>query len=562
MRLLPLIATLLFQQGQAALINVAQVKSSYDFIVVGGGTGGLVVANRLSENPKFRVLVIEAGVSNLDVLDSEVPGLAAGLNPNTPYDWNFTTAPQTHLNGRVIQYPRGHLLGGSSSVNYMVYTRGSSEDYDRYASFSGDPGWSWKKMLPYFFKNEVLTPPADHHDTTGEFNPLVHSESGINGVSLPGFLTPSIDNRIIGATGSPEFPFNEDMNSGNGARSSSATSYLAQKYQNRPNLDVLIGNRVTRVLPTTPDSGRLTTLVKASKEVVLSAGSIGSPHVLLHSGIGDSALLKSLGIKTVHHNPGVGQNLSDHVLLPLSWQVNSTETLDDLNRNATAAAQALKQWNETRTGPFVSPLGLNQLGWLRIPDNSSIYSEFADPAAGPNTAHFELLFSKGLALQAPPPTGNFLSVITALVTPVSRGELRWTSSDPFVDPVIDPNFLASSFDTFVLRESIRSVRRFLEAPAWSNFILSSFSTNATSDGDLDAYIRATAGTVFHPTGTASLTSANAAYGVVNPDLKVKGVDGLRVVDASVLPFIPSAHTQVSVYGFAERASDLIKAAWA
>ncbi|KAJ7599875.1 aryl-alcohol oxidase [Mycena floridula] len=589
MRPLALIAALLIQQGQAAIVDVAQLKISYDFVIVGGGTGGLVVANRLSENPKFNVLVIEAGVSNANVLDSEVPGLAPGLSPNTPYDWNFTTAPQIHLDGRVIQYPRGHLLGGSSSVNYMAYTRGSSEDYDRYASFSGDQGWSWKKMLPYFFKNEVLTPPADHHDTAGEFNPVVHSESGINAVSLPGFLTPSIDNRIISTTGqlSSEFPFNEDMNSGshlgigwlpctirNGARSSSATSYLAPKHQSRPNLDVLIGNRVTRVLATSSDSGRLTTVefaasaqdtrqrVKASKEVILSAGAIGSPHVLLHSGIGDSALLSSLGIKTVHHNPGVGQNLSDHVLLPLTWQVNSTDTLDDLNRNATVAARALKQWNETRTGPLVSFSGVNQLGWLRIPDNSSIYSEFADPAAGPNTAHFELLFAKELALQAPPPTGNFITVFTALVAPVSKGELRWKSSDPFVDPIIDPNLLASPFDKFVMRESIRSARRFLQAPTWSNFILASTSTNATSDDDLDTFVRSAASTVFHPTGSASMTSTKATYGVVNPDLKVKGVDGLRVVDASVLPFLPSAHTQVPVYGFAERASDLIKATWA
>ncbi|KAJ7580930.1 glucose-methanol-choline oxidoreductase [Mycena floridula] len=239
------------------------VKKSYDFVVVGGGTAGLVLANRLTENPSFSILVIEAGRSNKDVLNSEVPFFASLLH-NSPYDWNFTTTPQVDLNGRVIGYPRGFLLGGTSSINTMAYTRGSSEDYDRYAALTGDPGWSWNNMLQYFFKNEILTSPADHHDTEGEINPALHGHAGINGVSLPGFPTP-LDSRVVETTGqlTSEFPYNEDINSGfqlgigwklntirGGQRSSSARSYLAPKYNARPNLDALINTRVTRILPT------------------------------------------------------------------------------------------------------------------------------------------------------------------------------------------------------------------------------------------------------------------------------------------------------------------------
>ncbi|KAJ6489556.1 alcohol oxidase [Mycena vitilis] len=563
----------------ADLINL---NLKFDFIIVGGGTAGNVVANRLSENPNHTVLVLEAGGSHTNVLNIIVPGFAPRATPDTPQDWNYTTTPQTGLKGRSMVYPRGFVLGGSSSVNYMAYTRGSKEDYDRWAAVTGDSGWSWDKLVPYMRKNERFGSSADQHNTTGQFNPAVHGFYGINTVSLGGFPNP-IDSRVIETTTQlAEYPFNLDMNSGyqlgigwkqqtvkSGSRSSSATSYLAPQFVGRPNLHVLLHARVTRVLRTACNAFRTVEFVQdlkgkrfmlmAGKELILSAGSIGTPSILMHSGIGNSSTLASLGINPIHNLPSVGQNLSDHALTFLSFLVNSNDTFETVERNATLAAEQLARWNTTRTGPLVDTPG-NQLGWFRIPDNSAIFERFSDPAAGPNTSHYELMFVNG-GMLTPPPTGNFLSVIPAVVSPTSRGSVILNSSDPLSPPVIDPNILGSEFDIFVMREGVKSALRFVTAPVWQNYVISSVGINSTStDAEIDDFVRDNGASVFHPAGTASMSPKHASWGVVDPDLSVKGLRGLRIVDLSVVPFIPAAHTQAAAYIIGERASDLIKEA--
>ncbi|KAJ3575468.1 hypothetical protein NP233_g1085 [Leucocoprinus birnbaumii] len=528
----------------------------FDFIVVGGGTAGSVVASRLTENSKFQVLVIEAGPSNQQVLDSEVPFDAFSLG-NTRFDWNFTSTPQSGLGGRVVPYTRGHILGGSSSINSMFYTRGSSDDYDRLARLSGDSGWSWNNIQTYIRRNERWTKPADQHNTNGQFDPSIHGFSGMTLVSLPGFAQ-EIDDMVIKTTKqlSQEFPFNLDMNSGkplglgwlqstigDGTRSSAATSYLNSTVTRRPNLHILLETRVTRILPTAGDqlslrtvevlsSSGATSVFNASKEVILSAGTIGTPTILLHSGVGDKTELEKLGITSVLDLLDVGKNLTDQPVISVNWATTSQDPFDGLLLNTTLKTQELAVWELNRTGPLVT-VGINHVAWLRLPDNSPIFQVFPDPSAGPKTPHVELAIGSGMASFVP---GHFVGVGAATVTPLSRGTVRLNSSDVLANPLIDPAMLSSEFDVQALRESIKSAKRFFAAPAWKGFVqgIAGPVANATSDQELEDFVRSTAFPSGHIVGTAAMSAQGARHGVVDPDLRLKHVSGLRIVDASVL----------------------------
>ncbi|KAK0224287.1 alcohol oxidase [Armillaria fumosa] len=513
--------------------------SNFDFIVVGGGTAGNALANRLTENAHVSVLVLEAGGSTADALLSEVPFYCISATPGTSLDWNFTTTQQPGLNGRSIPFPRGFGLGGSSAVNYMFYTRGPSQDYDRL--------------------------------------------NGINSVSLPGVLR-ATDGRVIQTTSElpDEFPFNLDYNSGyplgigwspytvgNGTRSSSQTSYLGASYIGRPNLHVLTHSHVTRILQSktdvtnspltfnavefTQDAGATLHALAPThlKEIILSAGSIGTPNILLHSGIGDDTELTALGITPTLNLPDVGKNLTDHTLYTgLSFFVNDTSTIENIYfRNTTFQSDTLAEWQANRTG-FLSTGIANQIGFLRIPEEAGILD--GDPCAGNQTAHYEFIFTNGLMNPSPPP-GNFFSIGIAGLCPLSRGNITINSTNPLDPPLINPNYFSHPQDIAIMQYAVESAKNFVAAPAWDGYILggtANITENVLRDG---------VGTVFHPVGTASMSPADASWGVVNPDLKLKGAKGVRIVDASVLPLVPSGHTQVPVYIIAERAADLIKA---
>ncbi|KAI1790122.1 alcohol oxidase [Ganoderma leucocontextum] len=562
------------------------LNSTYDFIIVGAGAGGAVMASRLSEDPRIRVLLIEAGGSDFKNLNISVPGRSSTL-PRSEFDWNFTTTAQVGLDNRPIVYPRGFVLGGSTAINQMVFCRGTEDDYARWANATGDDGWSWKKLLPFILKVDRMTAPADRHNTTGQFNPAIH-KNGVVPISVEGFPL-EISPRIINTTRelAGKFPFNLDYNSGDtigfgwtqnaihdGHRVTSATSYLARAFD-RINLDVMVNTRVTKVFPVGIKDGKLVFCgvqfartadgpfysLEAKEEVILSAGSLKTPHILMLSGIGEAAYLESMGIKPIVNLPAVGKNLHDHVYLGNNWIVNSNNTLDNLGRNSTFAAEALALWQINGTGP----LGLgaaSQFGWLRVPQAPKFFQSLGinDPSAGSTSAHFELIprnafGSKAIAL---PAEGDFFSITTAVISPTARGNVTLNSTDPFDTPLINPNLLGTSVDLAIMREAVKAARAFVTAPAWSDYIISEFGVfaNATTDGALDAYIRSNSDSVDHPVGTVAM--GKGADGALDSHLRVKGTVGLRVVDASAFPFIPSGHTQGPTYILAERAAYLVR----
>ncbi|RXW17169.1 hypothetical protein EST38_g8686 [Candolleomyces aberdarensis] len=463
----------------------------------------------------------------------------------------------------------------------MAYTRGSKDDYDLWGRVSGDSKkWSWDALQPWIFKNEKWTLPVGGRDPTGQYDPRYHGKTGPIRVALPwsspdefdrnftrnAEVQQEFDEILDGNTGKPVGLTWMQYTIGGGERSSAATGYVSTRARARPNFSIVVNARVRRVLPTTAKAGgRLdirtveigsllsnTVLnVTARKEVVLSGGTFETPHILLNSGIGDKAHLDSVGVKTIHHLPDVGKGLSDHVSLFTTFSMNANATPVD-------TAAALAQWEATRTGPMSEVYVVaRRFLWSRIPANSSLWIKHQDPASGPNTPHIEIDFGT---------PGPALIAVIALTTPKSRGSIKLASSNPFDPPLIDIGYLSDPFDIEALSEGIRLTKRWFSGPVWDG-VVTGYSgpdpdNTTVPRSEYESAVRDLAGVFGHPVGTAAMSRrGNGAGGVVDSELKVKGVEGLRVVDASVIPYVPSAHTQAPVYILAERAADLIRASW-
>jgi choline dehydrogenase len=521
----------------------------YDFIIVGAGSAGSVLANRLSADPAAQVLLVEAGGSDRSLLVRMPAGIARLGTPKV--NWLYETVPQAAMGGRRMFWPRGKLLGGSSSINAMVYIRGQAADYDRWRQL-GNAGWSYADVLPFFKaaeKNERL---ADQfHGTEG---PLHVSERP---------YTNPLSEAFVEAAEQAGIPRNADFNGAqqygaglyqvtqrNGERWSAAAAYL-HPIEERRNLTILTDAQATRIHI---EEGRAVGLdyvrqgerrtAWAEREVLLSGGAINSPQLLLLSGIGPADDLRALGVPVVLDLPGVGKNLQDHINISLIRHAVKGPTLDGKSTGLAALGVAL-QFALFHKGP----------GTSNIAEAGAFVSTRGDPATPDIQFHFipaqvvdhgrTRLDGKGVTLHA------------CCLRPESRGEIRLASIDPLAPPAIDPNYLASGYDLKILIEGIRRGRAILAAPALKRFLGEERlpGIGRQSDAELEAFIRATAETEYHPVGTCKMGSD--AMAVVDHELKVRGLAQLRVVDASIMPMLVSGNTNAPTIMIAEKAAAMI-----
>ncbi len=533
---------------------------TFDYVIVGAGSAGCVLANRLSTDPRTRVLLIEAGPRDWNPV-FRVPIMAGRLFMGRYCNWNFSTEPEAHLDGRRIPWPRGKVVGGSSSINGMVYARGHRLDYDNWAQL-GLRSWSYERVLPYFRRSE------DHHRGGDDF----HGADGPLPVG-PSTSTNPLFDAFVAAGQEAGFPLNPDFNGAeqegvgrydynikDGQRWSSARSFL-DPARPRPNLEVLTGAHLSKVLI---DRGRATGValkvrgraveIRAEREVVLSGGAIGSPMGLLHSGIGDADALKALGIPVVHDLKGVGRNLQDHIHVAVAHESKTPdETYDHLrvDRAAISFARAALFGQ----GPF-----------SRFPHEGGAFLKTDPAAASPDVQiHF---FGGGAGGVRHPFSrkswarfgqGYVFYSSVCLLRPDSIGELTLKSADPLDQPVIRANYLSTESDRRTMREGVKLVRKIFAQPAFDPYRgpETTPGADAKDDAAIDAFIAANASTIFHPVGTCRMGLGEDA--VVDETLRVRGIEGLRVADASVMPRIVSANTHAPTVMIAERAAELMLA---
>ena len=534
------------------------MNRSFDFIVVGAGSAGCVLANRLSADPANRVLLVEAGHRDWNPV-FRVPVMAGRLFMGRYANWSYSTEPEPHLNDRRIPWPRGKVLGGSSSINGMIYTRGHRLDYDGWAQL-GLRSWSYDRVLPLFRRSEQNHRGED--DFHGGDGPLKVGPATSANPLFEAFVQAGVQ---AGHRLNPDFNGADqegvgryDYNIWGGQRWSSARSFL-DPARPRPNLTVLTGAQIQKVML---DKGRATGVrvraggrtleLTAAREVVLSCGTINSPMALMHSGIGDADRLSALGIGVEVDLKGVGRNLQDHMHVQLAHRSKAPdETYDHLRIDK--AAIGFAQAALFGTGPF-----------SRFPHEGGAFLKTDPAAASPDVqVHFFAGGSGGLRHPfARNPRirfadGYVFSGSVCQLRPESVGELTLASADPATPPSIRANYMSTETDRRVMRQGVKLVRELFAQPAFDPFRGPEVTPGpeVKTDADIDGFLAAQASTIFHPVGTCRMGLGEDA--VVDEELRVRGVEGLRVADASIMPRIVSSNTHAPTVMIAERAAELM-----
>lgn len=515
-----------------------------DVVIVGGGSAGAVLAARLSEEADCQVTLLEAGPDSAGVDEVTVPAAFSTLF-KTAWDWNYETTPQSELEGRSAYWPRMKALGGCSAMNAMIYIRGNAADYDTWEERYGAHGWSYREMLPYFIKSEDNVRGANEFHGAG--GPLRVEDRRYSHTTVKAFVEAAV------AAG---FPRNKDHNGvqqhgaglfqvtmNKGRRQSVRESFLKPAMK-RPNLKIITeahvlkvniaGGRVTGV--TYFHDGQTRTL--NASEVILAAGAIGSPHLLMLSGVGDGAQLRSLGIDVNLDNPAVGANLSDHPVAPLVWFTKNTDAVTDY-----VSPTRLMQAKLLGRGPLTSNVGEGGLFF----NTSFATDELPDIQVHCAGAMF---YDNGMH----EPSARAFTAGPTLVEVRSRGSVSLRTADPMARPIIDAGYFTDPTDMDALIEGCLTTRELVEGSAiMRKYIAGHFiGSDAVDKDDMRAHIRRWGQTLYHPVGTCSIGT------VVDPSLRVKGIDGLRVIDASVMPTVPRGNTNAPTIAIAEKGADLVK----